>query len=127
MNVRLFTQLCILATLLALMVTVYGAFVRLSHAGLSCPDWPGCYGQLGVPKNAAEVEQANSAFPARPVDAPRAWKEMVHRYLAGSLGLLILALAVFAWRRRHQPGQRLFLPVMLVLLVIAKRFWVCGR
>ena len=120
MEVQGFTRLCILATLLALTVTVFGAFVRLSHAGLSCPDWPGCYGQLVVPQDAAEVAKANSNFPQRPVDAPRAWKEMIHRYLASALGLLIVGLAVLAWRRRSRPGQGLFLPLLLVLLVIAQ-------
>lgn len=118
MGIQGFTRLWVFATLLALTVTVFGAYVRLSHAGLSCPDWPGCYGQIGVPQGAADVAQANKAFPQRPVDAPRAWKEMVHRYLAGALGLLIIGLAVIAWRRRHQPGQVVFLPMMLVLLVI---------
>lgn len=115
-----FTRLCVLATVLALTVTVFGAFVRLSHAGLSCPDWPGCYGQLAVPQNAAEIAQANSAFPERPVHASRAWKEMLHRYLAGALGVLIFWLAAIAWRRRQQPGQRLFLPILLVFLLLAQ-------
>ena len=120
MGIQGFTRLWVFATILALTVTVFGAYVRLSHAGLSCPDWPGCYGQIGVPQSAAEVERANKSFPQRPVDAPRAWKEMVHRYLAGALGLLIVGLAVIAWRRRHQPGQVLLLPMLLVLLVIGQ-------
>ncbi|MGH8458004.1 MAG: COX15/CtaA family protein, partial [Nevskiales bacterium] len=61
---------------------------------------------------------ANQAYPDRPVEAPKAWKEMVHRYVAGTLGLLILALAVMAWRRRHATGQPVVLPLMLLGLVI---------
>lgn len=113
-----FIKLSIVATLLALMVVVFGAYVRLSNAGLSCPDWPGCYGGLLVPDAPADVEAANQAYPDRPLDAPRAWKEMVHRYLAGALGVLIVALAVWSWIRRRLPGQRLALPWLLVVLVV---------
>ncbi|MFT5171880.1 MAG: cytochrome c oxidase assembly protein subunit 15 [Gammaproteobacteria bacterium] len=120
MQIQGFTRLCILATILAITVSVFGSFVRLSHAGLSCPDWPGCYGQIVVPQDPTEIAQANSSFPQRPVDAPRAWKEMGHRYLAGALGLLIVGLAALAWRRRYQPGQRIVLPFLLVLLVVAQ-------
>ena len=120
MSASAFSKTTILATVLALSVITFGAYVRLSHAGLSCPDWPGCYGRLVVPEDSSAIEQANSAFPERPVDVSRAWKEMVHRYLAGALGLLILSLAVVAWRRRRAPGQRLMLPIVLLLLVIAQ-------
>ena len=113
-----YTRLAVATTVLAFIVVVLGAFVRLSNAGLSCPDWPGCYGQLGVPQTQTAIETANAAFPERPVDVPRAWKEMIHRYLAGFLGIAILALAVFAWRRRQRPGQLLALPVGLVGLVL---------
>lgn len=92
-----------------------GAWVRLSDAGLGCPDWPGCYGHLDVPATADEVAIANSAFPDRPLQAHKAWKEMVHRYAAGGLGLLVLALVCVAWRRRYQAGQ----PFAIVLLLAA--------
>lgn len=118
MSVHGFTRLCVLATVLGLLVIVLGAYVRLSHAGLSCPDWPGCYGRLLVPSDTADVETANAAFPERPLDIPRAWKEMVHRYLAGLLGILIVVIAVAAWRRRFRPGQQLALPLVLVVLVV---------
>ena len=113
-----FRRLGLVATALALGVVVLGAYVRLSDAGLGCPDWPGCYGQIGVPKAAADVAQANQAYPERPVEAAKAWKEMVHRYFAGALGLLIAALAVVARRGRHRPGQQVVLPMFLVALVI---------
>ena len=113
-----YTRLCVCTTILAFTVIVFGAYVRLSNAGLSCPDWPGCYGQLGVPQTQHAIDMANETFPQRPVDIPRAWKEMIHRYLAGCLGLAILALAVLAWCRRKRPGQMLGVPGTLVVLVL---------
>lgn len=106
------------ATLLALCVVVLGAWVRLSDAGLGCPDWPGCYGHLDVPRVAAEVDAANQAWPQRPVDTAKAWKEMLHRYVAGVLGLLIAAIAAVAIRRRRARGVPIGLPLALVGLVI---------
>jgi len=118
MSVQIFTRLCVAATVLALVVAIFGAYVRLSHAGLSCPDWPGCYGRLVVPEQAHDVARANAEFPERPLDAPRAWKEMVHRYLAALLGLLIAAIGALAWVRRRRPGQQLALPLITVALVV---------
>lgn len=118
MSGRSFLRLARAATLLTLVVVVMGAWVRLSDAGLGCPDWPGCYGQLTWPNQAEEVARANHAFPERPVETGKAWREMVHRYAAGLLGLLILALAAVAWRRRRVPGQPVILPLLLVALVI---------
>ena len=77
---RLYRPLLILATLLAFGVISLGAYVRLSDAGLGCPDWPGCYGHLiGVPDAAHEQLAAQAAFPDKPVETYKAWKEMVHR------------------------------------------------
>ena len=114
----LFYKVALAATALALVVVVLGAYVRLSHAGLGCPDWPGCYGQIGAPEASDDVAAANQAFPDRPVEAAKAWKEMVHRYVAGTLGLLILWLAIMAWRNRQAPGQPVALPGFLLVLVI---------
>lgn len=113
-----FRPLALAAAVLTLAVVVLGAWVRLNDAGLGCPDWPGCYGQVTVPQTAAELEAAQAAFPDRPPEPGKAWLEMTHRYAAGILGLLILAIAVIAWRRRDDPEQRVFLPVFLVVLVI---------
>jgi cytochrome c oxidase assembly protein subunit 15 len=104
-------------TMLALLVIVLGAWVRLSHAGLGCPDWPGCYGQIIAPDELHEIAQANAAFPHRPVETDKAWKEMAHRYLASTLGLVIILLAAFSWRARKLTGVT-WLPLMLVVLVI---------
>ena len=107
--------------MLAFCVISLGAYVRLSDAGLGCPDWPGCYGKLlGVPDTHHEVNAAEAAFPHAPVEAAKAWKEMIHRYLAGILGLVIAALAILAIWPRRQPviGPQIFL-VGLVLVQAA--------
>ena len=111
-------RIAMLATLMALAVGSLGAYVRLSDAGLSCPDWPGCYGRIAVPSDAGDILQANRAHPQRPVDRARAWKEMAHRYVAGGLGLVIVGLAGLAWMRRHRPGQQVAVPIALVVLVL---------
>ena len=115
MNIR---RLALVATPFALLVIVLGAFVRLSDAGLGCPDWPGCYGQLDVPQDAEEIARANVAFPDRPVDVAKAWIEMIHRYAAATLGLLILAIGALAWRRRREPDAVLATALSLVALVV---------
>ena len=95
-----FHRIAWLACALALGVIVFGAFVRLSNAGLSCPDWPTCYGQATWPS--ADADAAGHAASAiRPFDDTRAWREQVHRMLAGSLGVLVLLLAVLAARRQR--------------------------
>ena len=104
-----------LAFVFALVVSTLGAYVRLSDAGLSCPDWPGCYGRLGVP-GPADAADAQAAYPERPLDRARAWKEMAHRYAAGLLGLLIAVIGVLAWRSRA-PGRIPWLPCFLIGLV----------
>jgi len=106
------------AILLAATVVLLGAYTRLSDAGLGCPDWPGCYGFISVPESHAQIKQAQEAFPDHTVVASKAWPEMVHRYFAGTLGLVIALIAVLSIRRRKLPTQPLALPVMLVLLVM---------
>ncbi len=118
MNGSRFRKLAWATTGLALIVIVIGAWVRLTHAGLGCPDWPGCYGMITWPTAPDAIDQANQAWGhLREVEGGKAFREMLHRYLAGILGLMILALAVIAWRRRGQPGQPLLLPGILLLLV----------
>jgi cytochrome c oxidase assembly protein subunit 15 len=106
------------AILLAATVVLLGAYTRLSDAGLGCPDWPGCYGFASVPESHAQIKQAEAAFPDHTVVASKAWPEMVHRYFAGTLGLVIALIAVLSIRRRKLPGQPLALPVILVILVM---------
>jgi cytochrome c oxidase assembly protein subunit 15 len=118
MRLTLFRRLCLLATLVALCVIVLGAWVRLSHAGLGCPDWPGCYGHLTVGQALENAAHANAAYPERPLEADKALKEMIHRYLAAALGMLILVIAALAYANRRDPAQPLRLPGFLVLLVV---------
>ena len=115
---NLFARLALIATVLALCVVILGAYVRLSHAGLGCPDWPGCYGHLGVPDTEQEVQAANVLHPDRPVEAHKAWKEMIHRYFAGILGLLVFSLGFIAWRNRRNPDQQVKVPLFLSVLII---------
>ena len=112
-----YRRLNLLTLVLCFSVIVFGAFVRLSDAGLGCPDWPGCYGHLTVPEAQHEVAAAQRNFPQRPLDAHKAWKEMTHRYLASALGLLIVLLALCS---RYGGDERLprRLPWLLVGLVI---------
>lgn len=100
----MFRNLTIFAVLLALLVVVLGAYVRLSDAGLGCPDWPGCYGSLILDESAEGVAHAEENY-ERPLEASKAWKEMIHRYFASTLGLVILVLTAMAWRR-PELGQR---------------------
>jgi cytochrome c oxidase assembly protein subunit 15 len=100
-SLKILRGLSLLAALFALGLVMFGAFVRLSNAGLSCPDWPTCYGQITWPQHAQAVAHANAAYPDRPYEAPKAWREQVHRMLAGTLGVAVLVLALLAaWRRR---------------------------
>lgn len=93
--------LSLLAAVFAIGLVMFGGFVRLSNAGLSCPDWPTCYGQATWPQHAQAVAHADAAFPDRPYEAHKAWREQVHRFLAGTLGVMVLLLALLAsWRAR---------------------------
>jgi cytochrome c oxidase assembly protein subunit 15 len=89
-------------TLIVLFLTfdlvLFGAFTRLSDSGLGCPDWPGCYGHATPAGASAAIENAQTAMPTGPVTWKKAWIEMIHRYLAMLVGVLILTLAVFSWR-----------------------------
>jgi cytochrome c oxidase assembly protein subunit 15 len=107
-----------IATAFALLVIVFGAFVRLSNAGLSCPDWPTCYGKLTWPTQTHEVAQANAAFPERPVESDKAWREQAHRMLVGGLSLVTFALAAFAFVRRRELGRLALVPYFAVVFII---------
>ncbi|MBL8226366.1 MAG: COX15/CtaA family protein [Chromatiales bacterium] len=102
---------------LALTVIVLGAYVRLSDAGLGCPDWPGCYGHLVLPGDDARRDAAQLLYPERPIEDGKAWREMVHRYLATTLGLSIIAVVVAAWLNRRDPTQPRRVPVALLAVV----------
>lgn len=113
-------RIALLATLLALFVVLLGAYTRLTHAGLGCPDWPGCYGFISVPANDRQLAHAQLHFPDSPVHQGKGWSEMTHRYFAGGLTLTIILLAVKAWQRRHLAGQPLKLPLLLLGVVFVQ-------
>jgi cytochrome c oxidase assembly protein subunit 15 len=116
-TVRVLRTLALLAALFAFCIVMFGAFVRLSNAGLSCPDWPTCYGKATWPGHAQDIAQANEAFPDRPYETHKAWREQVHRFLAGGLGFMVLAIALIsAWRRR----------VAVIAVLLAAVFAVIG-
>jgi cytochrome c oxidase assembly protein subunit 15 len=113
-----YRNLILVALILTFGVVSLGAYVRLSDAGLGCPDWPGCYGKL-TPHHAADAIDAElAARPDGPVSHAKAWKEMVHRYFAGTLGLLVLAIAVLAWRKQREANGGPGLPLLLLGLIV---------
>jgi len=101
-------------------VVVVGAYVRLADAGLGCPDWPGCYGEVTPHHARDDIDRAvaEQGGTHGPVSLGKAWKEMFHRYIAGGLGLLILAIAVIAWVRRRELNQSPWLATGLLGLVM---------
>lgn len=111
-------NLAVIAFCFALVVVMLGAFTRLSDAGLGCPDWPGCYGHLLWPIQEHNVARANEAWPDMPVDHSKTWPEMVHRYFAGMLGVLILVISFKAWKLREQEDYPFRLPVFLLFVVV---------
>ncbi len=114
----MFQRLARLGTVLAFIVVIVGAWVRLTDAGLGCPDWPGCYGQLVLPGGVAEQAELAAAFPERPLDSGKAWREMLHRYLATTLGFVCMLLAGLAWFNRGDPEQPMRIPLVLLGVVI---------
>jgi len=113
-------------TVLTLFITfdlvVFGAFTRLSDSGLGCPDWPGCYGSASPLGARDEIHAAQSAMPTGPVTHGKAWVEMIHRYLATAVGVLITVLAVASWRlRRRAPADLRVSPGWAAFTLL----WVC--
>ncbi len=102
---RSFYRLSVLSCAFAVVVVMLGAWTRLVDAGLGCPDWPGCYGFLTVSETAEEIAIAEARFPEAPVEVAKGWPEMIHRYAASTLGLLIIGLTVMAWRQKRRRAQ----------------------
>jgi cytochrome c oxidase assembly protein subunit 15 len=110
---RWIRSLALAGLLLCFTVVVLGAYVRLTAAGLGCPDWPGCYGHV-TPLGAQSSESALAAYPLKPLDVGKAWREMIHRYAASTLGLIIIVITVLAFPTRR--SRLVSLPLALALL-----------
>ncbi|RUL73698.1 COX15/CtaA family protein [Dyella choica] len=128
---KIIPYLAVLAAVFAFGLVMFGAFVRLSNAGLSCPDWPTCYGKASWPHHEQAVAAANLAFPDRPYEATKAWREQVHRMLAGTLGVLVMLLALLAARRDRLVMlaivlSAVFAAVGVTLYLHGERTWSSG-
>ena len=99
-------------------LVIFGAFTRLTDSGLGCPDWPGCYGSASPLGAAVHIDAAQTALPSGAVTFPKAWIEMIHRYLATGVGALILVLATWSWLERKKISVSPWWPTLTLL-------WVC--
>ncbi|HKT73376.1 MAG TPA: COX15/CtaA family protein [Steroidobacteraceae bacterium] len=115
---RLIRSLALAGFVLCFIVVVLGAYVRLTAAGLGCPDWPGCYGHV-TPLGAQHSAAAQAAFAQRPLEVGKAWREMIHRYAASTLGLLIAAIAsIVIVNRRVRPVSVGYALALLGIVVL---------
>jgi cytochrome c oxidase assembly protein subunit 15 len=100
---------------------VFGGFTRLTDSGLGCPDWPGCYGEANPFLAHAHIAAAEALMPTGPVNQFKAWIEMIHRFLAMGIGVLIMALMVLSWLRWRRTRAPLYAPALPTILFL----WVC--
>jgi heme a synthase len=117
-STALIRRLAIIAAGLTFVVILLGSYTRLTDAGLGCPDWPGCYGQLLAPHTPSTLAKASLAYPTSPVETTKAWTEMIHRYFAGSLSLLILTILIVSIKEHRKTAQFLLIPVLLSITVL---------
>jgi cytochrome c oxidase assembly protein subunit 15 len=113
---RRYRKIVFLTWFLTLDLIMFGAFVRLTDSGLGCPDWPGCYGSVTPLGALQSIREAAQVMPDGPVTLPKAWIEMIHRYVGSLLGLLIIAISWMAWRYRSTLG---YSPKLAVVTLIA--------
>jgi len=109
------SQLSFLGALFTLIVISLGAWVRLTDAGLGCPDWPGCYGLLTTPDTADELAKAKEYYPDAVIDVGKAWREMLHRYMAGILGLYVFFITYISIKFSK---RNYMLPIVISILII---------
>ncbi len=112
-----YRKLIAVTLVLTFELIMFGAFTRLTDSGLGCPDWPGCYGQSNPFLAHADIKAAESLAPMGPVSVSKAWIEMLHRYLATSVGVLILLQCAYAWIKRKSLGQSPMMASLLVAMV----------
>ncbi|OGV29910.1 MAG: cytochrome B [Legionellales bacterium RIFCSPHIGHO2_12_FULL_35_11] len=115
---KILYKVSLVAVFLALFVVMLGAYTRLTDAGLGCPDWPTCYGNLVLPSATDSLSKSQKLYPDQPIEAHKAWTEMAHRYLAGSLVLLILFIVFNLFKNKEKYKLSWQLPLLLILLVI---------
>ena len=116
MNLNTLTNICYFAATFTLIVISVGAWVRLTDAGLGCPDWPGCYGILSTPDTESELLRAKELYPDSVIDIGKAWREMFHRYLAGTLGILVFIITFLMLKyAKHVPK---IYPISLSILIV---------
>jgi len=113
---RRYRKIVFLTWFLTLDLIMFGAFVRLTDSGLGCPDWPGCYGNVTPLGALQSIREAVQVMPEGPVTLPKAWIEMIHRYVGGLLGLLIIAICWMAWRHRTRLG---YSPTLAFVTLVA--------
>lgn len=116
--VRRLQVLTLVTLFLTFDLVIFGAFTRLTDSGLGCPDWPGCYGHASPVGAQLHIEAAQTAMPSGPVTFPKAWIEMIHRYLATGVGVMILTLAVTSWLERKRVHISPWWPTFTLV-------WVC--
>jgi len=117
-------KLASLGIVMTFIVIVLGAYVRLNDAGLGCPDWPGCFGQVFAPSDASELAAAAAAYPEVEVDSGKAWKEMIHRYIASSLGLVVVLMWALSFAyRRDLPFKLVSFLLVLICFQGALGMW----
>lgn len=118
---RRLQALTVLTLFLTFDLVLFGAFTRLTDSGLGCPDWPGCYGSASPVGAQVHITAAQTAMPTGPVTHGKAWVEMIHRYLATGVGVLILTLAAMTWWQRLRQTTSAVSPWWPVLTLV----WVC--
>ena len=111
------------AMLLAFIVILMGAYTRLSNAGLGCPDWPGCYGHVTVPEQPNVIKQAETQYNGQVVKPQKAWLEMIHRYLAGTLATLIFGILIYLWASKSASKTLAVFLTALVVFQAALGMW----
>ncbi|MDO9072905.1 MAG: COX15/CtaA family protein [Rubrivivax sp.] len=117
---RRLAALTALTLFLTFDLIVFGSFTRLSDSGLGCPDWPGCYGEASPLGARADIHAAQTSMPSGPVTWSKAWIEMIHRYLAMTVGVLILVMAAAAWRERRRLPFSPWWPTLTLVWVIVQ-------
>ncbi len=128
--IRRLRALTLVTLFLTFDLVLFGAFTRLTHSGLGCPDWPGCYGSVSPMGASVQISAAEQAMPDGPVTTEKAWIEMIHRYLATAVGVLITVMTVTAWALHRRLNRHLNRPLHAGALLspwwpTATLVWVC--